>query len=88
MQESSDAVFRAAQEQGLGELVDELPVQKRGFSGSYKDTGDFVYRFQQGFVDAPADFPPTAMRFTRMGSIPNLPLFLTLFERLRQAGTA
>jgi hypothetical protein len=67
--DSEAAVIEAAAEQDLGEMLDVLFQQKHGISGSYKETGDVVYHFQQGFVDAPDGIPPAAVRFDQIVSV-------------------
>ena len=65
----SDDAVRAAEEKGLGALVDTFPVQKKAFlSFRFRDTGHLVHRFEQGFVDDPAagSAVPVAMRYDQI----------------------
>lgn len=66
--EPSDDAAKAAGEKNLGTLIDTLPLQVQGLL-KFKDTGRLVHCFEQGFVDAPADGAPTAMRYDQVSRV-------------------
>jgi hypothetical protein len=64
---SSDAA-QAAGAKNLGTLIDTLPLQTQGLL-KFKDTGRLIHCFEQGFVDAPADGAPQAMRYDQISRV-------------------